>query len=186
MIVSNGVVTVSSLIVSNSTDGFAFFTNSLTLVGGTINSAATTISNGQQFAIGDGVSSATYHLLGGVHSFGGGLRVRNNATLSGCGTINGVFIVDPGGTVVADCGGTLTFRNSGTVNGIMHAENGSVLETFGAVDNNGVIDVMDGTTHGLFINNTGTTVDAGYFRVTSITRQGNDINLIWTTVGGRS
>ena len=121
-----------------------------------------------------------------MHSFGGGLRVRNNATLSGCGTINGVFIVDPGGTVVADCGGTLTFRNSGTVNGIMHAENGSVLETFGAVDNNGVIDVMDGTTHGLFINNTGTTVDAGYFRVTSITRQGNDINLIWTTVGGRS
>jgi hypothetical protein len=46
---------------------------------------------------------------------------------------------------------------------------------------------MDGTTnfHSSFINN-GTVVDASYFRVVSITRQTNDINITWTTVGGDS
>jgi len=47
-------------------------------------------------------------LLGGIHSFTDGLRIRNNSTLSGCGTINGSVLVDQGGTVLADCGRKLT------------------------------------------------------------------------------
>jgi len=94
--------------------------------------------------------------------------------------------VDPGGTVLANCGGALTFTGIVTNNGIMHAENGSVLESYGPVVNNGIIDIMDGATnfHSTFLNN-GTVVNASYFRVVGITRQTNDINLTWTTVGGR-
>ncbi len=177
--VAGGTVSATSLTASNSAA-------LLILNSGVINTAATTIYNGLQFADGDGINAATYHLLGGVHTFNNGLRVRNNATLSGCGTINGVVVVDPGGSVVTDCG-SLTFNNGVTNNGIMHAENGSVLESYGPVVNNGIIDIMDGTTnfHSTFINN-GTIVDASYFRVVSLTKQSNNINIAWTTVGGRS
>jgi hypothetical protein len=69
----------------------------------------------------------------------------------------------------------------------MHAENGSVIESYGPVINNGVIDIMDGSTnfHSGFVNH-GTVVDASYFRVTGITNQTGSVNLAWTTVGGRS
>jgi len=55
------------------------------------------------------------------------------------------------------------------------------------VVNNGVLDIMDGAMnfHSTLINN-GSIVDASYFQVTSIAQQGNDINIVWTTVGGRS
>ncbi len=45
---------------------------------------------------------------------------------------------------------------------------------------------MGGTTNfpGGFVNN-GTVVDASYFRVVNISKQGSDINLTWTSVGGR-
>jgi hypothetical protein len=90
--------------------------------------------------------------------------------------------------VLADCGGTLTFWD-GTVtnNGVIRVTNGTVLESYATVVNNGLIDIMTGTTnfHGTFINN-GTIVDASYFTVVSVTAQGNDINIAWTTVGGRS
>jgi hypothetical protein len=177
---SGGTLTTDRLILT------AGATSVFTFNSGRLNSGGTFVTNAQEFVVGDGAAVGTFHLLGGVHSFNNGLRIRNASFLTGCGTINGTVVVDAGGSVVADCGGTLTFKNSGTINGIMHAENGSVLETFGAIDNNGVIDIMDGTINGLFINNTGTIVDASYFRVTSIARQSNDINIAWTTVGGRS
>lgn len=159
----------------------------VTFNAGTLNSAATAVTNTAQFAVGDGVSAAHFHLLGGRHAFNNGLRIRNNATLSGCGTIASTVVVDAGGTVIADCGGLLTFTGSVTNNGLLRATNGSVLEGYGPVVNNGLIDIMDGTTnfHSTFINN-GTIVDASYFRVVNITKQSNDINLTWTTVGGHS
>ena len=116
-----------------------------------------------------------------------GLRIRANALLSGCGTINGSVLVDSNALVLANCGGTLTFTGILTNNGTMRAVTGSVLEFYGPVVNNGIIDIMDGTTnfHSSFVNN-GTVVDASYFRVVSITRQADDINIAWTTVGGDS
>ncbi len=178
---SNGTLIADQLLVTNSTK------STFLLVGGTLRTRNTTVANGAQFVVGDGVTAATLHLLGGVHSFGNGLRIRSSSVLSGCGTINGNVIVDAGGTVLADCGGTLTFTGILTNNGLMRASNGTVLESYSSVVNNGLIDVMTGATnfHSTFINN-GSVADASYFRVVSIVKQGNAVNITWTTVGGRS
>jgi autotransporter-associated beta strand protein len=178
---NGGTVIVDNLLVTNlANSGFTFNT-------GTIETKATIVSNTQQFVIGNAASSATYHLLGGVHSFNNSLRVHNDATLSGCGTINGVVVVDAGGTVVADCGGSLTFGSSVTNNGTMQAINGSVLEAYGTVVNNGLINITGGTTnfHGTFVNN-GSIVGGSLpiFQVNGLIRQGDDILIAWATSPG--
>ena len=178
---NSGTLNVGSLVASNGANSVIQFN------GGAVNAVGAFITNGQTFVVGNGTAVATHHVLGGTHYFASGLRVRSNAFLTGCGTIIGNVTVDPGGSVAADCGGTLTFTGTVTNNGIMHAENRGVLEAYGRVVNNGIIDIMDGTTnfHSTLINN-GSIVDASSFRVTSITRQSNDINITWTAVGGRS
>jgi T5SS/PEP-CTERM-associated repeat protein len=187
LLVNGGSLTVDSLVATNNTSVSIIHTNVVNFNGGVLNSGGTAITNGQTFAVGDGVDAAIYHLLGGVHSFRDGLKVLSNAVLSGCGTISGTVVVDPGGMVLANCGGVLTFTGSVTNNGLVRATNGSTLEGYNPVVNNGVIDIQTGTTnfHSTFINN-GTVADASYFRVMSITRQNNDIQLRWATIGGRS
>src|SRR5205823_1248468 len=118
---SSGTITVDALSATNGmASGFSF-------IGGTVHSGAAIVSNTLPFIVGNGVKAATYHLLGGVHSFANGLRIRNASFLTGCGTINGAVVVDAGGTVLIDCGGTMTFTGSITNNGTMRAINGSVL-----------------------------------------------------------
>jgi hypothetical protein len=180
---NGGTVTVDNLLVTNLANSVFTFN------GGTFQTKATTVSNTLQCAVGNGATAATYHLIGGIHSFNNGLRIRNNATLSGCGTIDGNVLVDDGGTVVADCGGSLTFNGSVTNNGTMQAINGSVLEAYGTVVNNGLIDITGGTTnfHGTFVNNgsiIGGAVPA--FQITSITQQGNNILVSWQTSAGKT
>jgi T5SS/PEP-CTERM-associated repeat protein len=145
---AGGSANITSLIVTNA--GSAVVFNS-----GTLNTAGAAITNGLTFADGDGLDTATYHLLGGIHSFANGLEILNSASLTGCGTVDGNVVVDLGGTVQVDCGGTLTFTGIVTNNGTMRAINGSVLEAYSNVVNNGLIDIADGTTnfHGGFINN---------------------------------
>jgi hypothetical protein len=138
---SGGVVTVDSFVATNGTNSV------FTFLSGAFNTKSTTVSNTQTFIVGDGIGAATYHLLGGVHSFADGLRIRSNSLLSGCGTIVGSVLVDPGGTVLTDCGSTLTFIGVVTNNGTLKAINGSVLESYGPVVNNGVIDISGGHTN---------------------------------------
>jgi hypothetical protein len=159
----------------------------LNLNNGTLNSRGTAVSNAVTFFVGDATNPAVYHLLGGVHSFANGLEVRNNASLSGCGMINGSLTVDTGGTVLADCGGTLTFTGILTNNGLMQASNGSVLEAYGLVVNNGTIDITGGTTnfHGGFVNH-GTVLTPVPLQITGITKQGNDIRIDWQQPSGSS
>ncbi|HUJ72074.1 MAG TPA: glycosyl hydrolase family 28 protein [Verrucomicrobiae bacterium] len=180
---NGGIVTVDNLLATN-------LANSVfTLNGGTFQTRATTVSNTQQCAVGNGATAATYHLIGGIHSFNNGLRIRNDGTLSGCGTINGAVVVDAGGSVVADCGGSLTFNGSVTNNGTMQAINGSVLESYGPVVNNGLIDITGGTTnfHSTFVNN-GSIVGgpAPVFQITGTVIQGNDIFITWATSAGKT
>lgn len=178
---NGGTVIVDNLLATNLANSVFTFNS------GTFQTKATIVSNTQQFVIGNASSSAIYHLLGGIHSFNNGLRVHNDATLSGCGTINGVVVVDAGGTVEADCGGSLTFGGSVTNNGTMLAVNGSVLEAYGTVVNNGLIDITGGTTnfHGTFVNN-GSIVGgpAPVFQLTGVSRQNNDILVTWATRAG--
>ena len=180
---SNGTITVTQLAVTNG------LSSVLNLIGGTLNTASTVLQNNYQFLVGDGIHSANFHLLGGVHSFANGLRITSNSLLTGCGTINGSVEVDPGGTILADCGGTLTFTGIVTNNGTMRAINGSVLEGYDTVVNNGTIDITDGTTNfdGAFINN-GTIIGgpSSAFQITAIVRQRYDILVTWTCEGGKS
>jgi T5SS/PEP-CTERM-associated repeat protein len=123
---------------------------------GTLHSKGTLVSNTQPCVIGDGFASANFHLLGGVHSFNNGLRIRASGLLSGCGTVNGNLLVDAGGAVVADCGSPLVFNGSVTNNGILVAKDSSVLQSAGTVVNNGTIFLVNGGTtnfSGTFINN---------------------------------
>jgi hypothetical protein len=175
---SGGVLTVDQLLVTNGTNSAFMF------ISGVFNTKSTTVSNTQQFAVGDGFGTATYHLLGGMHSFVNGLRIRNNATLSGCGTINGSVLVDPGGTVLADCGGTLTFTGAVTNNGSWKAINGSVLEASGPVVNNGLINIIDGHTNFLagFVNNGLVLTADNLPQIVSVSRVGPDVGITFTTV----
>ncbi len=175
---SGGVLTVDQLLVTNGTNSVFMF------ISGAFNTKSTTVSNTQTFVVGDGVGAATYHLLGGIHSFANGLRIRNNGTLSGCGTVNGNVLVDPGGTVLADCGGTLTFTGAVTNNGSWKAINGSVLESSGPVVNNGVINVIDGHTNFLagFVNNGVVLTADNLPQIVSISRVGPDVRIDFTTI----
>jgi len=185
LLINGGNLTVDSLVVTNNTNGSLINTNVVNFNGGVINSGGAAVSNTQMFVVGDGVDVATYHLTGGVHSFANNLEIRSNASLTGCGTINGNVTVDLGGTVLADCGGTLTFTGIVTNNGLMTAINGSVLEGYSLVVNDGTIDITQGTTnfHGGFVNH-GTVIGSGSpvtLQITGIARQGNDIRIDWQT-----
>jgi hypothetical protein len=152
---NGGTVTVDQLVLTNGANSAFVFNTGLLTSGGT------SVTNSQLFAVGDGTDAATFQLNGGIHSFANNLEISNNSTLTGCGTINGNVVVDLGGTVLADCGGTLTFTGIVTNNGTMRAIQGSVLEAYGMVVNNGTIDLINGGTnfHAGFVNN-GTVLDA--------------------------
>ena len=137
MAINGGTVTVDNL-----TCGAAF-----SLGKGTLNTKSTSIINGSVVIIGDGINVAELHFIGGVHSFANGLRIRNNALLTGCGTISGNVLVDAGGTMQADCGTTLNFNGTVTNSGAVTAINGTVLNFSGPVVNNGTIDATGGNVH---------------------------------------
>ena len=175
--ISNGVVQANSLILTNG------IRSVFRLSGGNLISSGTSVTNGQNFLVGNGSSAAVFNLLGGVHSFANNLEIANNATLSGCGTINGSSLVDAGGTVVATCG-ALTFTGILTNNGTMRAINGGVIESYGTIVNNGFIDVFHGNTnfHGAFINHgtvTGpnTVLDSSKVQISDISCSGADVTI---------
>jgi T5SS/PEP-CTERM-associated repeat protein len=150
--------------------------------GGTLSVKGGSINNGSVFVVGDGVQAATYNLSGGTLSIANGLLINSNATF--------------------------TIAN----NGVFRAINGAVLESWGPVVNNGIIDVIYGNTnfHSTFINNgivltadgdpdgdgmtnlqesqagTSPTNAASCLRVTGMTSTNNDVWITWTAVGGKS
>lgn len=188
MLVTNGTYNIynpDALIVQPL---WAIITNgtysTFSLNSGVFNTGATTVNNAKPFLVGDGADSATYHLLGGVHSFANGIEVLNSAVLSGCGTINGSVLVDAGGAVVANCGGTLTFTGVVTNNGAWTALDGSVFESYGPVVNNGLINVLNGNTnfHAGFVNNGIVLTSNSIPQIISITADGSNIDVQFTTV----
>jgi T5SS/PEP-CTERM-associated repeat protein len=172
LIINGGSVTVNALIASNGLNSV------VTFQAGLLTSSGTSVNNNQLFVVGDGTDAATFQLNGGVHSFVNNLEIRNNATLTGCGTIEGNVTIDPGGTVVAACGGTLTFSGIVTNNGTMQAVNGTVLQAYGLVVNNGLINVNNGSTEffGGLVNN-GVVLTENDAQISSITRSGNNITI---------
>jgi T5SS/PEP-CTERM-associated repeat protein len=152
---NGGTVTVDDLLIDNGTQSAVAFS------AGTIYSGGATVVNSNRFIVGDGTHTATYALLGGVHSFANGLAIRSNAVLSGCGTITGVVVIDAGGIAAIDCGGTLTVTGTVTNNGSIVATNGAFLAFQGLVVNNGTIDTTAGSArfHGGIMNNGSVALD---------------------------
>jgi T5SS/PEP-CTERM-associated repeat protein len=146
----------------------------VTFSAGTLSSAGTYVTNSQLFVVGDGIDAATFQLNGGVHNFASDLEIANNATLTGCGTINGNVTIGAGGTVLINCG-TLTFTGIVTNYGTMRAIEGSTLEGFGTVVNYATIDTINGATnfHGAFIND-GTVLTASSVKISQMSRSGQD------------
>ncbi|HVM61706.1 MAG TPA: hypothetical protein VMV72_12660 [Verrucomicrobiae bacterium] len=181
---NGGTVTVDQLLlVTNGTGA----TDLVLFNGGLLNSGGTSVTNGSVFRVGDGTDAAMFHLLGGVHSFADNLEISNNATLAGCGTVSGNVVIDPGGTVLANCGGTLSFTGIVTNKGVILASGGTDIEFFGPVVNNGVMDALAGTVHfHSTFTNTGTFFNSNNMRITAVTKKSNDVLVTWTTVGGHS
>ncbi|MGA2140330.1 MAG: hypothetical protein ABSH14_15845, partial [Verrucomicrobiia bacterium] len=162
-----GTLTVNGIVLANPNSQFIFS-------GGWLNANAITNANGQLLTVGNGVAPATLNLLGGISSLGNGLEISANATLTGCGTVNGNVTIDSGGTVLANCG-TLTFAGIVTNNGTMRANGGCVLESYGTVVNNGTIDIINGATnfHSGFINN-GTVLTASSVNISQVSKSVQD------------
>jgi hypothetical protein len=112
--------------------------------GGILRTKGTSYQNGLPCIVGDGVGNATMNFLGGDHAFPPGLIISANAQLTGCGTIEGSVTIDPGGTVLADCGDTLSFTGAVTNNGILFASNNTLINFYGSVVNNGLMDFTNG------------------------------------------
>jgi T5SS/PEP-CTERM-associated repeat protein len=180
--IADGTLLAESLVLTNSIAGL--FPGQMTFNAGTLATSQTIMYNSQPFVVGDGTNSATFHLLGGVHSFNAGLRICTNSFLTGCGTINGDLSVDVGGTVLASGCGALTFTGNVTNNGLMIADSGSVLESTNVLVNNGKILLFNGGTTnftGTFINN-GMVVDGGMVFLNP-QRLNNLLVLSWTNAG---
>jgi T5SS/PEP-CTERM-associated repeat protein len=107
---SGGSVTTDNLLLTNAAGQFTF-------AGGTVDTKNTTVANGAPFVVGNGVTPATLHLSGGVHSFANGLVISANASLTGCGTVLGTIVNQ--GTIATNCGPRLTFvSHTGTTSTI--------------------------------------------------------------------
>jgi len=194
LVVSNGTVSTGEIIVPGGDNTSA---GTVLVAGGTL--SATTLDQGPNgivsfpagtilaqsaylippFSIGDGSRTAQFVMQGGEQNFGGGLlRVCNNATLSGCGNIEGFVNVDPGGTWLADCGGTVSCEYAVTNNGTIRATNGSTIEVSDILVNNGTIDVINGSLKldGSFINN-GTLLDASSVSISHAAVSGADVTV---------
>ncbi|MBM3859732.1 MAG: hypothetical protein FJ395_08800, partial [Verrucomicrobia bacterium] len=142
---------------------------------------------------------------------GGGMTLVASQTMRGGGIFNGNLFNQ--GVIIAEvASGQFAFTGTVTNNGTMYATNGATLAFYGPVVNNGVIDVIYGNTNFFFtfINNgilltaggdndgdgmsnlkesqAGTipTNSASRLRVVSMAREGDDIRITWTAVGGKS
>lgn len=140
--------------------------------------------------------------LGTVFMQGGILRADDATTAStnrvyvnggsgvieGCGTFSNWTTVLNNGTILANCGTTLTFSGVVTNNGTMRASNGNVLEAYGTVVNNGTIDIINGGVtnfHGGLINN-GAVLTAGSVAISSIFVTGRDVDVQIPLLAGHS
>jgi adhesin HecA-like repeat protein len=197
---AGGTLTVNSLVLTNPSSRFNFS-------GGCLNANAIIHSNGQTCVTGDGVTPSTVNLLGGSASLANGLTISANATLSGVGVISSdvvnLGLICPGsgaltisgvvtnyGTIVATNGCTINFNgqvvNNGLIitNSAMHfnaglINNSTLLDPAGDADGDGMNNLWEA------LAGTNPTNSASLFRVTAVTRVGNDVLVNWSAVGGK-
>ncbi len=115
----SGTVTTTNFLATNGSAGTIVFN------GGTLAVSNTVVANGSPLVVGDGVSAATYQILGhGLHTFADGLVITNNGRLeekisSRGAMISGPVTVRTGGTIDLTPGlaAFLVLSNSPTLQG---------------------------------------------------------------------
>ena len=114
---NGGTITIDQLMLTNGAASVFNFN------AGVLNVKTSMVANGSAFVVGDGVDSATLNLLAFSHTYGNGLSISANATLTGVGTIVGNTTLANGATLAPGSGvGTLVVGNNLIVN------NGAVLD----------------------------------------------------------
>jgi hypothetical protein len=172
---AGAAVTVPSLTVSNG--------NFVGLAGGTLHTAGTTINNGAVFPVGLGTDAATLHLNGGTHIFANGLLVSDHGLLTGCGTVMGAVTVNPGGTILADCG-ALIFAGPVTNHGTIQPLYGTNVTFQNVVINRGSILTNPGTAMWTCpVVVTGAIVNLNDSTMTTISDGTNSVQFNWSLAG---
>ena len=114
---NGGTITIDQLMLTNGAASVFNFNS------GVLNVKTSMVANGSAFVVGDGVDSATLNLLAFSHTYGNGLSISSNATLTGVGTIVGNVTLANGAALSPGSGvGTLALANNLIVN------NGAVLQ----------------------------------------------------------
>jgi len=181
---NGGTITVDNLTASNgASSGFVF-------AGGLLRSRGTTINKGSALTIGDGSQAATYVMDGGTHSFTNGLIVSPNAALTGNGTIVGT--VTNSGNIAVSNGATMDFYSPVVNNGVINAILGTA-SFYGGLSGGGLYLDANGDADGDGMSNlkevqsgTDPTNSASVLRVSSVGTIGNDVQINWSAVGGKS
>lgn len=199
---AGGTLTMNSLVLPNARSRFIF-------TGGCLNALGITNSNGQMLSLGNGVSSITLNLLGGISSIGTGLKIMTNVTLTGFGTItgnvvnyglivsgNGVLNFAGGvltnyGTILTTPGGAMNFLGTVVNTGLILTNNG--IHFLGGLVNNGLLLDPAADTDRDGISNlsealagTDPTKSASFFHIKTIATVGHDLQVSWSTVGGKT
>ena len=116
---SGGTVIADRLRAVNGASGTVVF------AAGTLVARSVTNLTGTAFTVGDGAQAGILQLMGGTSSFGNGLTIASNSTLSGTGTVVGAVTVYGGGCVSPAGPGTTGLL---TINGSLELQSGAVLE----------------------------------------------------------
>jgi hypothetical protein len=193
---NQGGVTANTLLLTNADGQFNF-------PSGTLELRNLTVSNGAPFVVGDGLNPATLILLGGVYSFGNGLVIAANATVTGCGTIIGS--ISNGGTFnVTNCGpsATVTLGNlnqvyDGTARSVTATTtppglavsltyNGSASAPTNAGSYEVIGTVADANYAGSATNTLVITATIGTVTITGVTKAGTTATVSFSTVSNAS
>jgi fibronectin-binding autotransporter adhesin len=105
---NGGTINVDYLLLTNGTASLFTFNS------GVLNVKSSLVTNGVTFVVGDGSDPATLNLQGLSHSYGNGLSISANGTLTGAGTINSTVTLANGAVLAPGSGvtvGTLTLNN---------------------------------------------------------------------------
>ena len=200
---AGGTLTVNGIVLPNSSSRFIF-------TGGWLNCKAITNANGQAATAGNGSMPAMLDLQGGTSTFDKYLTISAIATLSGAGTVSGGVInygliapsggaltftggaVTNYGTIVAPAGGTINFNfNAPVVNYGVIVTNSAVLFNGGFVNNGTFLDAA-ADSDGDGMNNADEALagtdplnGSSVFHIVSIAKEGNDVRVTWSSVGGK-
>jgi T5SS/PEP-CTERM-associated repeat protein len=138
-VLNAGLIELDNLLLTNTLGFFEFN-------GGALSVKSTTVSNGQPFRVGNGVSPATLTLAGnGAHSFANGLTVLANGAVRGNGSLSGPFSVLSGGLLSPGTSiGTIVSASAPSLQGATLME----ISQNGTTVSNDLFQVLKGLTYG--------------------------------------